>query len=59
VLLTVTRWGEMGHKQKYQLWAEESLRISRATGDLAAQAHALLAIALAQAYPGSLGQDGA
>jgi DNA-binding CsgD family transcriptional regulator len=58
VLLTVTHWGEMGQKQKSLLWADESLRISRATGDPAAQAQALLAIALAQAFPGSLATSG-
>jgi tetratricopeptide (TPR) repeat protein len=48
----------MRYSHKYRQWAQEALRISRATGDLAAQAHALLTIALAQADPGSLANSG-
>jgi DNA-binding CsgD family transcriptional regulator len=58
VLLAATHWGEMRYSQKYRMWAEEALRISRATGDLAAQSHALLTIALAEADPGSLANSG-
>jgi DNA-binding CsgD family transcriptional regulator/tetratricopeptide (TPR) repeat protein len=58
VLLAVSNVDQDRTGTKHRLWAQEALRISRATGDLSAQANALLTIAMADSDPGAQAASG-